>query len=297
VLVPLASGTRRLGVLILGPRRFSEPYSPPDLELLEGLQAQAVFAIENAVFRHESVGRADLVREMEVARILQQQLLPQQLPHLPSFEIAARNIPCREIGGDYYDCLQMEPKDLTLAIGDVSGKGVPAALLMANVQATFRAEVTSGRRPSEVLERLNRRLCSIESPERFVSFFCGTLDLGRHQFSYANAGHLYPMLIRRNGMVDRLDRGGLLLGIQEEARYESEEVPLNPGDLLLMFTDGVVERGGAEAVFGEPDLLSLCERHRHLSAPDLLGRILEELNRLTGPLGDDDTTLLILKAL
>ena len=168
---------------------------------------------------------------------------------------------------------------------------------MANVQATFRAEITSGRKPHEVLEQMNRRLCSLDRPDRFVSFFCGRLDLDRHQLSYANAGHLQPMLIRADGRVDRLDRGGLLLGIQEHARYEGEVVPMRPGDLLILFTDGLVERGGPESLFGEPDLLSVASRYRNLSAADLVVRILEELHRLTGSLAEDDITLMILKAL
>jgi phosphoserine phosphatase RsbU/P len=297
ILIPLASGARRLGILVLGPRRFGEAYSSPDLELLDGLQAQAVLAMENATFKEESEVRAGFQREMEVARALQQQLLPRRLPRLPAFEIAADNVPCHEIGGDYYDVLQISPADLTVAIGDVSGKGVPAALLMANVQATFRAESASGNLPADVLDRMNRRLCGIEHPERFVSFFCGRLDLASRRFSYANAGHLHPMLIRVDGRVDRLDRGGLLLGILEGASYEGGEVTLHPGDVLVMYTDGVVERGGAQEIFGESDLLSLATDHRHLSAPDLLGRTLEELGRLTGSTADDDTTLMILKAL
>jgi serine phosphatase RsbU (regulator of sigma subunit) len=295
--VPLASGTRRIGILVLGTRRFGEPYSAPDFELLIGLQTQAVLALENALFARESAGQADLQRELQVARSIQQQLLPRRIPELPAIEIAASNVPCREIGGDYYDFLQTEAADLTLAIGDVSGKGVPAALLMANVQATFRAEASAGRPPQEVLAEMNRRLCTIDAPERFVSFFCGRLDLNRLQFAYANAGHLQPMLIRGDGRVERLDRGGLLLGITREASYEAGEVPLRPGDLLLLYTDGVVERGGPELLFGEGDLESIAARHRRLSATDLMGRILEELGRVGGPGPDDDTTLLILKAL
>jgi len=297
ILIPLTSGSRRLGILVLGPRSYQEPYTPPDLELLQGLQAQAALAMDNAHFARESEGRAVLQREMEVARSLQQQLLPTRLPQVPFLEIAATNLPCHEIGGDYYDCLQVDPSEISLAIGDVSGKGVPAALLMANVQATFHAEIASGRKPHEVLEQMNRRLCRLDRPERFVSFFCGRLDLHRRQLSYANAGHLQPMLVRADGSVDRLDAGGLLLGIQEHARYEGEVVPLRPGDLLVLFTDGLVERGGADTLFGEPDLQSVLFRYRNLSASDLMGRVLEELQRLTGQVADDDTTVMILKAL
>jgi len=294
VLIPLSAGSRRLGILLLGPRAYHEPYSPQDIDLLAGLQAQAVLAMDNVLYRDESAGRADLQREMEVARSLQRQLLPTQLPRADSLEIAASNIPSREVGGDYYDCLAVNG-GLTVAIGDVSGKGVPAALLMANVQATFRAEALAGRLPAEVLERMNRRLCEIDRPDRFVSFFCGHLEIESGTFVYCNGGHLMPIVVRRQGKIERLERGGLLLGIFEEARYETGATVLDPGDLLLLFTDGVVERGGADTAFDETALEEVALRHRHLSADDLLGRIGEELVRLTGPEIVDDTTLLLLK--
>jgi sigma-B regulation protein RsbU (phosphoserine phosphatase) len=186
---------------------------------------------------------------------------------------------------------------VTLAIGDVSGKGVPAALLMASLQATFRAELASGGSPSEITGRVNRRLCALESPTRIVSFFCGRLCLERGRLSYTNAGHLHPMLVRRDGQVERLDRGGLILGILDDVRYEGAEVHLGPGDIVVFFTDGVIERGGPEELFGEADLLAIAERHRHLSAADLMGRILEALEHRTGTTPDDDTTLMVLKAL
>ncbi len=297
VLVPLTSGQRRLGLVILGPRSYREPYSRPDLEALEELQTQAALALENASFARENVGREDIRHEMEVARSIQAQLLPRELPSFSSLEIAASNLPCREIGGDYYDCLETGAEELTVAIGDVSGKGVPAALLMANVQATFRAEAATGRSPREVLERMNRRLCTIDAPERFVSFFCGRLDLARRQLAYANAGHFQPILAHAGGENERLDHGGLLLGIHEDAPYEGAVVPLSPGDLLVLFTDGVIERGGPDTRFGEPELVDAVLQKRHLSAADLLGWINEELTRLCGSTVEDDTTIMVVKML
>jgi len=297
VLLPLAAGERRLGLLIIGPRAFEEPYSPPDLELIEGLQTRAVLALENILYVQEQEERAGLERELALAASLQQQLLPGRLPALATYDLAAGTVPCREIGGDIYDCIPEGPSRMTLAIGDVSGKGVPAALLMANLQATFRAELVAGGGPREVITRVNRRLCALDSPARFVSFFCCQLDLERNRLAYTNAGHLQPILVRSDGQVERLDRGGLILGIMEDADYEDDEVALLPGDLVVFFTDGVTERGAPHELFGERDLIEVACRHRHLSAADLMGRILEVLEHRTGLTPEDDTTLMVLKAL
>lgn len=297
VLMPLAAGERRLGILVLGPRALRESYGPPELELLEGLRTHAVVALQSEKWKEETRERAGLQEELSLAGSIQQQLLPRKLPPLDRFDLAAGTIPCREIGGDFYDCLPVGDGLIALAIGDVSGKGIPAALLMASLQATLRAEWTAGGQPSEVIARVNRRLCGLETPDRFVSFFCGRLDTTRGLFSYVNAGHLRPILVRAGGEVERLGAGGLLLGILPDAPYAGEEVRLRPGDLLVMFTDGVTERGAPNILFREEDLAAVAARHRHLSAADLMGRILEVLESRTGSALDDDTTLLVLKAM
>lgn len=291
----------RLAVLLLGERAFQEPYSTPELETLEAFQLQACLALENARFLEESRDHEVLQRELEMARVLQRSLFPRDLPRLANLELAAINRPCHHVGGDYYDC-QLIPNGhggprLLVAIGDVAGHGVPAALLMASVQATLRAEAHAGRSPNHVLGTLNTRLCAIQRPERFVSLFCAELDPGRRCLRYANGGHLHPILVRSNGPIERLERGGLLLGIREPIAYEPGEVTLDPGDLLLLFTDGVIERGGPDGTFGELALQSFVARHRHLSAHDLVGRIFEEVDRID-PVGErDDTTVFALKVL
>ncbi|MEZ4654668.1 MAG: PP2C family protein-serine/threonine phosphatase [Candidatus Eisenbacteria bacterium] len=148
-----------------------------------------------------------------------------------------------------------------------------------------------------MLSALNHQLCAIQRPDRFVSLFCAELDPWDRSLRYANGGHLQPILVRAEGQVERLDRSGLLLGIREPIAYEAGEVRLSPGDVLLLFTDGVIERGGPDGTFGEVALQSFVARYRHLSAEDLVGRILEELERVE-PAGEmDDTTLLALKLL
>jgi phosphoserine phosphatase RsbU/P len=296
VLMPLTAGARRLGLLVLGPRGFGAPYADSDLSLLAQLQGQAALALESAHYHLETADSDGLRRELALAGSIQQKLLPRYLPELTGFDLAASTVPCREIGGDFYDCVMAGPDNLGIAIGDVTGKGVPAALVMASLQATFRAELAAGHPPGELTARVNRSLCGLDSPQRFVSFFCGRIDLDRSVLAYTNAGHLHPMLIRANGGVERLDRGGLLLGVMAESLYEDQVVPLRPGDLLVLFTDGVIERGGAETHFEEPELLRVASAHRHLSAADLLGRITEELEREAGTAVDDDTTLFILKS-
>jgi sigma-B regulation protein RsbU (phosphoserine phosphatase) len=297
VLLSFAAGERRLGLLVLGPRAFGTPYADSDLTLLEGLQTRAALALEAAHYHLETKDSEGLHRELAMAGSVQQKLLPGKLPELRGFDLAASTVPCREVGGDFYDCLLAGPDDLAIAIGDVTGKGVPAALVMASLQATFRAELAAGLRPRELVARANRSLCGLDAPERFVTFFHGRLDLDRSLLAYTNAGHLHPILVRADGRVERLDCGGLLLGVLEESLYQDEVVPLRPGDLLVLFTDGVIERGGAQTQFEEPELLRIASAHRHLSAADILGRITEELAQEAGVPADDDTTLFILKAL
>ena len=297
VLLSLAVGERRLGLLVLGPRAFGTPYADAELTLLEALQVRAALALESAHYELETKDSEGLHRELALAGSIQQKLLPRTLPKLRGFDLAASTVPCREVGGDFYDCLLAGPDDLAIAIGDVTGKGVPAALVMASLQATFRAELAAGLPPRELTARANRSLCGLDAPERFVTFFHGRLDLERSLLAYTNAGHLHPMLVRADGRVERLGCGGLLLGVVEESLYQDEVVPLRPGDLLVLFTDGVIERGGAQTRFEEPELLRVASAHRHLSAADILGRITEELEREAGVTADDDTTLFILKAL
>lgn len=291
----------RLALLVLGTRAFHEPYTAPDLELIEAIQLQAGLALENAKFLEESRGHETIHRELEMARVLQRSLFPHDLPHIANLELAAINRPCHHVGGDYYDCQLVSngngAANLLIAIGDVAGHGVPAALLMASVQATLRAEAQAGQSPNRVLSTLNERLCAIRRPDRFVSLFCAELDPRRRCLRYANGGHLHPILVRAQGPIERLDRGGLLLGIREPVAYEPGEVMLDPGDLLLLFTDGVIERGGPDGTFGELALQSFVARHRHLSAHDLLGRIFEEVDRVEQVGEADDTTLFALKML
>jgi sigma-B regulation protein RsbU (phosphoserine phosphatase) len=236
-----------------------------------------------------------LARELQIAHALQRQLLPHEPPQLPGIEISAATLPCQEVGGDYYDYVQTSDDRIAIAIGDVSGKGVPAALLMANVQALFRAEARGAAEPDQVLDQMNQRLCEIGQPERFVSFFCALLDPARRELRYSGAGHPPPLLVRSDGSIHHLDAASLLLGIQTQVRYPLGVVRLRAGDIVLAYTDGIPDPMSNGSPLREDQLEEMVVRLRHLTAPQLLERLLERLAR--SPALEDDTTLLILKSL
>lgn len=297
VFLPLVSPRGRLGALVLGPRAFDERYAEPDLELLEGFQHQAALALENASLETERRGHVSLTEELGVARSIQRELLPREVPRLAQADLAASNRACSAVGGDYYDCALLPDGSLALAIADVTGHGVPAALLMANLQAIFRAEILANRGPGEVLRTINERLCAIERPERFATCFTARWEPETGRLRYANGGHYAPVVVRRKGGTLRLSEGGPVLGILPNAEFEVGETLLAPGDLLLAFTDGVVEQGGPEGRFQEEELVAFLEKHRHLSSRDLLGRIEERIDPSASEAFIDDTTLLALKRL
>ncbi len=294
VLVPIIAGNHTFGVAVFGRRLDGDPYSGGDLEILDSLAAQTALAMENVQFQRELRTKEAIERELQVAQTLQRQLLPHASPSVPGIQLAAATLSCHEVGGDYFDYVLTEGGQVCLAVGDVSGKGISAAILMANVQALFRAEARDQAEPDQVLDRMNRRLCEIERPDRFVSFFCGNFDPLRRELRYSSAGHPPPFLVRAGGAVHRLDAAALLLGIDREVRYPLGMVRLQSGDLILCFTDGIPDPMSNGSLLREDQVEEMIRSLRHLPADQLLDRLLDRLRQ--GPALDDDTTLLILKA-
>jgi serine phosphatase RsbU (regulator of sigma subunit) len=287
--LPVDTGAHRFGIAAFGGRIDGETYSGSDLEVLGLLASQTALAMENAHFQKELRSKQEIERELEVAKKLQRRLLPHTSPEIPGVELTAAMLPCHEVGGDYFDYLWHSGETLSFAIGDVSGKGI----LMANVQAVFRAEADGIRTPDQVLARMNRRLLEIEQPDRFVSFFAAQLDPRSGELHYSNAGHPPPVWIRSDGTVRSLKEGGLLLGIQPAVTYPLGHEWLRQGDVILCYTDGIADPDADGSSLREDELESLARENRHLTVDALLDRILERI-RATGPL-EDDTTVLVLK--
>ena len=232
--------------------------------------------------------------ELQRAREIQESLLPKVIPQLPGFEVASSWQPARAVGGDYFDVLKLREDRLAICIADVSGKGVPAALLMANVQASLRASVRDLDSPARVCCIINSMLCESIAADRFVTFFCGVLDAALGTFRYCNAGHPYPILVS-SGRVRTLDQGGAVLGVFPAWMYQDSIVNLNSGDRLLLFTDGITEAAGADGdEFGMEKVAAFAKTHAANSAAKINQQLLAQVTEFCGAQFQDDATLLVL---
>lgn len=239
-----------------------------------------------------------LESELRIARSIQERLLPQSQPQLPGYEVWGSSVSAREVGGDYYDFLELGPERLGLVIGDVSGKGMTAALLMANLQASLRAFAREPSAIATVLGELNGHLHRTTSTEMYATFFYGILDARNGAFSYANAGHNPPVLVRSSGRVELLEKGGIPLGMLEGLPYEEGTVEIAPGDLLVLYTDGITEAENAEGEqMGEERFRAVAVSSRSGGARDAQERIRRAVGEfIRGHIQSDDLTLVTLKA-
>jgi phosphoserine phosphatase RsbU/P len=260
----------------------------------DNAQLLAMLRAEIAAGRERRQRVEDDKREMEEARRIQRKLLPASLPDIEGCEIASQWRPASGVGGDCFDAIPFGRSRLGLCIADVVGKGIPAALLMSNLQAAVRAFASDAAQPSELCQQVNRILCGNIAEGRFISFFYCRLDTALGLLSYANAGHYQPMLVREDGSVERLSAGGPVLGVFPEAAYEQDQTHLCSGDRLVLYTDGVTEaRSGADEEFGEERLLSAILDNRACSAPALEARLSGIVASFAGDSLQDDATLIV----
>ena len=235
-------------------------------------------------------------QELERAREIQQSLLPKEIPQLPGFEVAGAWQPASTVSGDYYDVLRLGDHRLGICIADVVGKGVSAALLMANVQAAVRAFASDAESPAQVCAKVNILLHENIATGKFVTFLYGILDGETHTFQYCNAGHLYPILVS-GGSVRMLEQGGAVLGVFPEWIYEDSSVELRTGDRLLLFTDGITEASDADGrEFEETSIATFAKANSTLSAKELNSRLLAKVTAFCDAQFRDDATLLVIAA-
>lgn len=236
-------------------------------------------------------------RELVEARTIQRRLLPNEIPQITGYKIAGAWRPARTVSGDYFDVLKFSDTKAALCIADVSGKGMPAALLMSNVQAAVHAFASKNVSPSELCSKVNRVVSSSTGEDKFISFFYGVVDAVQKKLVYTNAGHNAGVLLRRDGSMLRLEPEGAVLGPIPNWEYKHEEVELRTGDRLLLFTDGVTElRSPVADEFGEERLIELLAENRELDADALQERIVQTLVNFSGGEFQDDATLLVLCA-
>jgi len=297
MILPLKDAEHLLGFVALTGKAAGYRYSSEDLNLLGVLSNQIVTALTIARLYVESIERLRLQEEMNMARQIQVDLLPSNAPSLPCTLICAQSTPSRTVGGDFYDFLPLAEDRLGLVIADASGKGMPAALMIAQTQAIIRSEVTNGNPISTVLKNTNEQIAAATSSEKYVTLFYGELDTKRGLFRYANAGHNYPILVHSGGEVELLKVGGPIIGAFPAMEYESSSVILEPDDVLFLFTDGLSEAmDESEAEFGEERILRLVCEHRQQEPSRIIDTILSEVRQHdpTYP-PRDDTTIIAIK--
>ncbi len=298
-LIPLQTQNITQGVLCLGKRITKKEYTESDLEFIYSLGNLAITSLENTRLFREAVEKQKMENELLVAREIQQQLLPTTFPSIPHFDIAGINIPTHHVGGDYYDVIKNSDETYTIAIADVAGKGTPASLLMANIQATVRALSPLSSSLAETTTQINSIISNNTGLERFITFFWGKLEPKTKCFRYVNAGHNQPFVFRANGKIERLIEGGIILGIIKEPQpYQQGEIFLQKDDVIVFFSDGISE---AMNTYDEDYTEERLEKFLqsgilHLSAQDILTKIQKEIEEYTkGTLQSDDITLVVLK--
>lgn len=294
--VPLMVKSALTGVLTVYNKKDGQKFSDDDQRLLAIIGGQSAQIVENARLFEEEKQLLKIQEEITLASRIQTDLLPKSSPQIPGYEIAGRNIPAQVVGGDYFDFVQIDEHRWAICLGDVSGKGLPASLLMASTQATLRSQFLLKSTPKESLERSNILLYRTTSPEKFVTLFLGILDVEHHRLTYCNAGHDNPFWLRGQKPMHRLGTGGLVLGIADSFPYEEEMIPMDPGDTIVIYSDGITESINAqEEFYGEQGLISVLERHSGESAQGLMQRIIDSAKGHAGlhPQADDMTVVVV----
>jgi len=299
LVVPLVSQGELIGLLNLGPRLSDQAYSSDDRRLLDNLAAQAAPAVRvgQLVREQEAEVRARerIEQELEVARLIQQNFLPKELPDLPGWQVAAYYRPARTVGGDFYDFIELPEGKVGLVVGDVTDKGVPAAMVMAATRSVLRASAQRMLNPGEVLERVNELLVPDIPPKMFVTCLYGVLDPATGSLRFANAGHNLPFVRTENGPVE-LRATGMPLGLMSGMSYEEQQATVAPGESILLYSDGLVEaHNPSREMFGGPRLAELVAEQPAGTA--LIDRLLSELEAFTGAgwEQEDDITLVGLR--
>lgn len=262
------------------------------------------------VGQDQALQRELLEQEVLMARSIQERLLPSDMPRIPGFEVSASSDPSRQVGGDYFDFVELGDGRWGFAVGDVTGKGVPAALLMSNVQASLHGQAMHPGSVADTVQRMNRLLSRSTDQHMFVTFFYGVLDPGSGEVLCTNAGHEPPLLLRRDGSLERIRSGGLVLGMLDDQAYAEQRFTMDPGDTLVLFTDGVTEATGPDqadpededfdeedvSFFEEERLIEVVRSAHGRSADEMRRMILREVRQFTaGKAPSDDVTLLVLR--
>ena len=298
LLVPLRWRNETLGMVLLGEKLTGTEFTSEDVTLLNNLGSQMGVSLQNALLLRDRVRVARIEEELSLAHQIQQTFLKSDFPSLPRCEVHAVNLPSRQVGGDYYDVVLVPDGSFLVAIADVAGKGVPAALLSSMLQASLRTQARSVESPAEILRNINALVYRSTAVHQFATFFLARVSGDGRRMTFANAGHNWPALLRRDGSREWLQTGGTILGIMEDVAMEEATFDLTPGDLLVFYTDGISEATNEDGeLFSEERLVEFVQGLPPSLNPESIAvSILREVERHLGPLeAQDDRTLVVLR--
>jgi sigma-B regulation protein RsbU (phosphoserine phosphatase) len=295
--VPLQTDNQVIGLIYVDTSHWLREFSGDDLNLLTVMANVAAIRIERERLADLEHARRRMASELEQAAEIQRQFLPARAPQVPGLELAGFNASCRTVGGDYYDFLTYPDDRVAVMVGDVCGKGMPAALLMMGLQARVQVLAAEPNPPAVVVDRLNRVLAAATLNTRFISFFFALIDPASGELAYSNAGHNPPLLIRANGKVEWLTEGGPVLGIVPDASYEEVRCVLNSGDVAVLYSDGVTDATNTrEQDFGEARLSEVLQQVHHDSADAILSALTTAVKDwAAGTPAPDDITLVVVR--
>lgn len=294
---PMVLHGKNVGALLVCGKLTGEPFTADECSFLESVASIVITALENVRLDHDRRERERLENELDIAANIQAGLLPLELPGTPGLDVAASMITSRRIGGDYYDVIPLDHDRVMVAIADVSGKGVPAALLMANVQAALNVMAPLDLPLPLLMERMNHLVCANTEPDVFVTMFVGVINRAQQHINYVNAGHNPPIVVR-NTECHLLRTGGVLVGVLHDApAYQQGTLDLLPGDTLLLYTDGVTEATDEQRVeYGAEKLSEWLRAHASQTATAIVDALRTELTSYRASnTPDDDTSLLVVK--
>lgn len=298
ICVPMLIKAELTGIVSVYNKRGGGGFTAEDERLLTIIATQSAQIVENARLYQESLQLARMQDEAQNAYQIQRMMLPPP-PAIKGYDVAAESVPAREVGGDYFDFVQADDGRWAISLGDVSGKGLPAALLMSNCHATVRAQTHLGTTVSEKITTANRLLSQSTDDEKFVTLFYGELDTGAHTLTFANAGHEHPYHLSSNGDVQRLSSSGIPLSALDDFEYREGAITVEPGDLIVVFSDGVTDATNEfDQPFGEERLAGVIEEHRDASCARLVEVVLKAAGDHAGTAEQfDDMTLVVLRRL
>ena len=295
VVVPMQIQNETRGFIFLGEKITKQLYSESDLEFLQTLGNVAIISLENARLFEETLEKQRLEEEMALARNIQSRLLPKSMPDFPNIKIHGLNVPSKHVGGDYFDIISLDKSRLGITIADVSGKGTPASLLMSNLQASLHSLIRENYSLDMLVSKINTVIYNNTDPEKYITFFYGQLERESLRMDYVNAGHNPPYLLHKNGDIEELSKGGIILGMMTDIEYEIGRCQLLPGDVLILYTDGVTETMTPDDVeFEEKGLMDFLRKQSNKTNPEQINsELIQELHRFSqgAPQGDDITLL------